>query len=88
MAKLKMKPVSGYTLIESKTEGGTDFVTSTGEKVGAKKVNIVVAVSEKDTVEWKVGDKVAVGENGGGFAMEEDGKKYILLVNSSIIAVL
>lgn len=64
MKKPTKRPVSGLTFIETETIGGTDFVTSEGEKIGAVKKNIVVAISKKDeeTSEWKVGDVVDLGE--------------------------
>lgn len=83
-----IKPVSGWTLIETKETGGTGLVTADGESLGAKKENIVVAVSEKDNVEWKKGDKVALGEGAKGFNMEDGNKKYALIANSFIIATL
>lgn len=83
-----IKPVPGYTLIDVKEVGGTSLITSSGEKVGAKKQNIVVAVSKKDEVEWEKGDQVALGEGAAGFTMEEGSKKYVLMPNSFIIAVL
>lgn len=83
-----IKPVSGYFLMETKSVGGSEFVSSNGDKIGAEKENIVVAVSKKDEVEWKVGDKVAIGENAVGFSLEEKEKKYALMPNSAIIAIL
>lgn len=87
---MKIKPVSGFVLIETEEVGGTGFVTGSGEKLGAKKENIVAAVSKKEEkdLEWKVGDKVALGEGAKGFEMEDGKKKYALLSNSFIIAVL
>lgn len=84
---MKIKPVSGYTLVEVRTVGDSMLVTTTGETIGERE-NVVVAVSKKDELEWKVGDVVSIGEGTGGFNMEEKGKKYILLPNSSVIAVL
>lgn len=84
---MKIKPVSGYTLVEVKIKGESPLVTLTGDAVGERE-NVVVAVSKKDELEWKVGDVVSIGEGMGGFNMEEKGKKYILLPNSSVIAVL
>ena len=83
-----IKPVSGYTLIEVETVGGSEFISSTGEQIGVKKVNKVVAVSKKDEVEWAVGDTITVGENTGMFTIEGEKKKYYLLPNSAIIAIL
>lgn len=87
---MKIKPVAGFVLIETKEVGGSEFVSSTGEKLGAEKENIVAAVSKKEEkdLEWKVGDKVALGEGAKGFEMEDGKKKYALLSNSFIIAVL
>lgn len=84
---MKIKPVSGYTLVEVKVKGSSMLVTTTGETIGERE-NVVVAVSKKDELEWKVGDIVSIGEGTGGFDMEEKGKKYVLLPNSSVIAVL
>lgn len=84
---MKIKPVSGYTLVEVRTIGGSPLVTASGEAIGERE-NVVVAVSKKDDLEWKLGDSVSIGEGTGGFNMEEKGKKYILLPNSSVIAVL
>lgn len=87
--KKKVKPVSGYTLIETIFEGGTSLVTSSGEKVGATKVNVVVSVSPEDDLEWKVGDKVAVGDRvKEGYDFSEGDRKFVLIPNSAIIAVL
>lgn len=87
---MKIKPVAGFVLIETKEVGGSEFVTSTGEKIGVTKENYVAAVSKKEEkdLEWKVGDKVALGEGAKGFEMEEGKKKYALISNSFIIAVL
>ena len=84
---MKIKPVSGYTLVEVRVVGSSPLITTTGEAIGERE-NIVMAVSKKDVLEWKVGDVVSIGEGAGGFNMEEGGKKYILLPNSSVIAVL
>lgn len=84
---MKIKPVSGYTLVEVKVKGDSMLVTTKGEAIGERE-NVVVAVSKKDDLEWKVGDVVSIGEGTGGFNMEEKGTKYILLPNSSVIAVL
>lgn len=85
-----IKPVAGFVLIETKEVGGSEFVSSTGEKIGAVKENYVAAVSKKEEkdLEWKVGDKVALGEGAKGFEMEEGKNKYALISNSFIIAVL
>jgi co-chaperonin GroES (HSP10) len=83
-----MKPTTGWTLIESRQVGGSGLVGTDGESLGGKKENVVVAVSPKDTVEWKKGDMIALGEGAKGFNMDEDGKKYVLIANSSIIAIL
>jgi len=83
-----IKPVSGYTLIEVETVGGSELITASGEAIGSTKLNKVVAVSKKDANEWKVGDKITVGENAGMFTIEEGEKKYYLLPNSAIIAIL
>lgn len=84
---MKIKPVSGYTLVEVRVVGDSPLITTTGEAIGERE-NVVVALSKNDKLEWKVGDVVSIGEGSGGFNMEEAGKKYILLPNSSIIAVL
>lgn len=83
-----IKPVRGYVLIETKEVGGVGLVGVDGSNIGAKKENIVAAVSEKDDVEWKVGDKVALGEGAKGFEMEDKKRKYALLSNSFVIAIL
>lgn len=87
---MKIKPVAGFVLIETKEVGGSEFVSSTGEKIGTVKENVVAAVSKKEEkeLEWKVGDKVALGEGAKGFEMEDGKKKYALLSNSFVIAVL
>lgn len=87
---MKIKPVAGYVLIETKVVGGSAFVSSTGDALGAEKENFVVAVSKKEEgeSEWKVGDKVALKEGASGFTMEYGEKKYALISNSFIIAVL
>lgn len=84
---MKIKPVSGYTLVEVRTVGNSPLITVGGDAIGERE-NVVVAVSKKDELEWKVGDVVSIGEGTGGFNMEDAGKKYILLPNSSVIAVL
>lgn len=83
-----IQPVRGFVLIETKETGGTGLIGPNGSNLGAKKENIVAAVSKKDDVEWKVGDKVALGEGAKGFEMEEGKKKYALLSNSFVIAIL
>lgn len=83
-----IKPVRGFVLIETKEVGGTGLISADGSNLGAKKENYVAAISEKDEVEWKVGDKVALGEGAKGFEMEEKKKKYVLISNTFIIAIL
>lgn len=83
-----IKPVRGFVLIETKEVGGVGLIGVDGADIGAKKENIVAAVSKKDEVEWKVGDKVALGEGAKGFEMQEGEKKYALLSNSFVIAIL
>lgn len=84
---MKIKPVAGYTLVEVKVKGDSELINIDGETIGERE-NVVVAVSKRDDLEWKVGDVVSIGEGTGGFNMTEKGKKYILLPNSSVIAVL
>lgn len=84
---MKIKPVSGYTLVEVRTVGDSPLITAAGDAIGERE-NVVVAVSKKDELEWETGDVVSIGEGTGGFNMEDSGKKYILLPNSSVIAVL
>lgn len=84
---MKIKTVAGYTLVEVKVKGDSELINIDGETIGERE-NVVVAVSKRDDLEWKVGDVVSIGEGTGGFNMTEKGKKYILLPNSSVIAVL
>lgn len=83
-----IKPVRGFVLIETKEVGGVGLIGVDGADIGANKENIVAAVSKNDEVEWKVGDKVALGEGAKGFEMQEGEKKYALLSNSFVIAIL
>lgn len=83
-----IKPVQGYFVMETKEVGGSALVTADGDRIGVEKQNFVVSISKKDDVEWKVGDKIAIGEGAGGFTIEEGKKKYILMSNSAIIAIL
>ena len=43
---MKIKPVAGFVLIETKEVGGSAFVSSTGDKLGAEKENIVAAAEK------------------------------------------
>lgn len=87
--KIKKFPTTGLTFIETISEGGTDFVTSTGEKVGAVKKNTVIAVSKKDeeTSEWKVGDTVELSEGAKGYVVTYGKKEVVCMPNGFIISV-
>lgn len=81
-----MKPVKGYTLIEVKKETGKGILLHDGSKIDDKVVNLVLATSEKDEVEWKKGGKVMLGEGAKAFKTEED--NIILMPNNHIIGIL
>lgn len=87
--KNKKLPTTGFTFIETISEGGSDLITSTGEKVGAVKKNTVIAVSKKDeeTSEWKVGDTVELSEGAKGYIVKYGEKEVACMPNGFIIAV-
>jgi hypothetical protein len=88
MKKVTKRPVSGYTFIKTEEVGGTSLLSNDGSKLGAKKRNVVIAISPKDTEsEWVPGDFVELGEGAKGFGVEYGEDTVICMPNGFIILV-
>lgn len=85
LVKEAIRPVSGYTLCETRVTEGGGILLHDGTKTGDKKLTFVVTTSEKDSVEWQKGDQIALKENVQAFDM---GENKLLIPNEYIIAIL
>jgi co-chaperonin GroES (HSP10) len=87
---MKARPTKGNVIIEAKkkTIAGGLIIETADHKKSLFTEYYVRAVAKDDEVDFKVDDRVLIGEGYKAYEVEDDKKQYICIDKNAIIAVV